>query len=99
LTISRPKNIWKLENSLSNQIKYYLLTEPLKDLYKNLASFLRQKQTQSVHFKLESGEKSRLSLDREESESSSPEDNEQSEDYAEILKLRHINLTKYSKIC
>ena len=97
LTISRPRNIWKLENSLSNQIKSYLLTEPLKELYKSLASFLRQKQTQSVHFKLDSEEKSRLDLGREESDSSSTEDNEQSEDYVEILKLRHINLTKYLK--
>ena len=97
LTISRPRNIWKLENTLSNQIKNYLLTEPLKDMFKNIANFLRQKptQSQSVHFKLENKNKSRLDSNNEnESGSSSTEDNEQSEDYVEILKLRHINLTK-----
>ena len=95
LTINRPRNTCKLENFLSNELKHYLLTEPLIDLYKSIVTFLKQKQIQSVHFKLENNARQKSQLDsyRDDINSFSDED-EQSEDYAEILKLRHINLTK-----
>ena len=97
MAVNKPRSTWILQNFLSNKLRNYLLTDPLRELFKNLETFFRQKHTQAVHFKLATDEKSQA---KEEEVDFRPEDSalssadEQSDDYLEILKLRHINLTK-----
>ena len=58
---------------------------------------MRQKHTQFVHFKLEGEDKSQSKtdmLDFRPDESIESSVDEQSDDYLEILKLRHRNLSK-----
>lgn len=91
----------RMENSVLNKLNTYVITDSIKELYKNLDTFLKRKSSHNVHFKLESTS-SNYSISDSHSDMNSKSDIEGSDDelmqnndeYLEILKLRHINLSK-----
>jgi hypothetical protein len=91
----------RLENSVLNKLNTYLITDSIRELYSNLDTFLKRKNSHNVHFKLESTSSNHSISDsysdinsRCDIDGSDDELMQNNDEHIEILKLRHINLSK-----
>ena len=97
LSLSKPRSLRLQETFIFNKLNNYLLTDTVKETIKNIDTFLKQKSVHNVHFKLENEDPYLNNEDYDYNnhlETDSRSSFEQSDDYLEILKLRHINLSK-----
>ena len=95
LSLSKPRSLQLQETFIYNKLNNYLLTDTVKETIKNIDIFLKQKTVHNVHFKLENEDPYLSNEDYDNQiETDSRSSFEQSDDYLEILKLRHVNLSK-----
>lgn len=99
-TIKRSRQFVKLENLVYRKLNNYVLTDSLVDLFRSVDSFLKQKPSQSVRFKIDTPTLHDIEnaddLDYEQIESivNSFVNEKDREEYLEILKLKHLNVAK-----
>ncbi len=98
--IKKSSQFVKTENLVYKKLSNYIATDSVVDLFKQVDIFLKQKPPQSVRFKLETPTLNDIEnaddLDFEKIETivNSFINDKDRDDYLEILKLRHINISK-----
>jgi predicted nucleic acid-binding protein len=88
-------SIIKIENLLNDKLKNYIETSSLNELNKKLELFLIQKPVYSVKFKLNiENEQQQIQDDNDYFQLETAEESfDEEENYTEILKLRHLNIS------
>lgn len=92
-------HLHKIDTQVMTNLRTYLMTDSLRETLKNIDQFVKQRPVYSVHFKLESENSNYAKMDDIveylQIESVDGSINDDKDDYLEILKLRHLNLSKY----
>lgn len=102
VSLEKPLEVVNTECFVEQKLKNYVETSRLKELRNKVDQFLRQKTVHSVHFKLDetSSRPDTIADEKELSQVESVDESiyDDSEDFLEILRLRHSNLSRYSNL-